>query len=326
MIIKNYAEYFQVGRRILIFHSGGYVYQLLICIFIVRELMKSPLKTILFFIATAFFIAGLSSCKITAVLSDRQIERHFKNKPAKPIRKYLTYKEYHILHVTLGDSSKPLLLFIHGAPGAWYSYLSLMDDPELQKNYRMISVDRIGFDKSNSGLAVTSIDEHVNYLKKLVDEYNVTHQKIYILGASYGAPIAAAFAMQNPDIVEELFLLSPVIDPSKEKIFWFSYLCRLSFINMWLDQSLNVATEEKFDHRSELRKLKPFWKNITCKTYVVMGKKDWIADIRNFDFAGKMLINANGAEFYMLENTGHDVLYQRPDLIKNLLLHHKIDK
>ena len=288
--------------------------------------MRSPLKTILLLITAALFMTGLSSCKITAVLSDRQIDNHFKNKTAKPIRKYLSYKEYHIHHVMLGDTTKPLLLLIHGAPGAWYSYLSLLDDPELQQNYHMISVDRIGFDKSNSGLAVTSIDEHVNYLKKIVDEYNLRGRKIYILGASYGAPIAAAFAMKYPDLAEELFLLSPVIDPSKEKIFWFSYMCKLSFINMWLDQSLNVATEEKFDHRSELRRLKPFWKNITCKTYVVMGKKDWIADTRNFDFAQKMLGNTNGAEFYMLENTGHGVLYQRPDLIKNLLLHHKIEK
>ncbi len=288
--------------------------------------MNNPLKTIMLVASAAIFTIGLSSCRVTAVLSDREIKDHFKNKPAKPIRKYLNYKEYHILHVMLGDTARPLLLFIHGAPGAWYSYLSFLDDPELQQNYHMISVDRIGFDKSNAGVAVTSIDENVNYLKKLVDEYNTTHQKIYILGTSYGAPIAAAMAMRYPDLVQELFLLSPVIDPSKEKIFWFSYLCRLSLINMWLDRSLHVATEEKFDHRSELRRLKPLWKNISCKTYVVMGKKDWIADIQNMDFARKMLSNANGAEFYMLENAGHDVLVQRPDLIKNLLLHRKIDK
>jgi len=225
----------------------------------------------------------------------------------------------------MGDASKPLLLLVHGAPGAWYSYLSMLDNPDLQANYHMVSVDRIGFDKSNSGVAVTSIDEHVKYLEKIVEEYNTAGQKIYILGASYGAPIAAAFAMKNPDLVRELFLLSPVIDPSKEKIFWFSYLCRLSFINMWLEQSLNVATEEKFDHRHELRKLKPFWKNITCKTYVVMGKKDWIADPRNFEFAQRMLINADGAEFYLIENSGHAVMQTRPDLIRKLLLHQKIE-
>ena len=287
--------------------------------------MKTPGKTIQHAAIIVLSTAAFSSCKIAASLSDRQINRHFKNQTAKPVRKYLSYKQYHIHHVSMGDASKPLLLFVHGAPGAWYSYLSMLDNPDLQANYHMISVDRIGFDKSNSGIAVTSIDEHVKYLEKIVEEYNTAGQKIYILGASYGAPIAAAFAMKNPDLVRELFLLSPVIDPSKEKIFWFSYLCRLSFINMWLEQSLNVATEEKFDHRHELRKLKPFWKNITCKTYVVMGKKDWIADPRNFEFAQKMLVNADGAEFYLIENSGHAVMQTRPDLIRKLLLHQKIE-
>lgn len=224
----------------------------------------------------------------------------------------------------LGDTAKPLLLFIQGAPGAWYSYLSFLNDPELQAEYHMISVDRIGFDKSNSGIAVTPVDEHMNYLQKIVGEYNSTGKRISVLGTSYGAPIAAAFAMNNPDLVKELFLISPIIDPSKERTFWFSYLCKFSFINMWLERSLNVATEEKFDHRSELRKLRPFWKNITSKTYVVVGKNDWIADTRNFDFALKMLTNPDGAEFYMIGDAGHAILNQKPDLIKNLLLHRKV--
>jgi len=254
-------------------------------------------------------------------MSDRQITKHYKNRHIKPVMKYLSYKDYHILHAIVGDTSKPLLLFIHGSPGAWYSYMKLMDDSALLANYRMIAVDRIGFDKSNYGVAITSIDEHVNYLEKLVAEYNITGQKVFVMGSSYGGPIAASFAAHNPKLVQELFLLSPVIDPASEKIFWFSYMARLSFINMWLHQSLNVASEEKFTHKKELRRLKPLWKDIRCKTTVVMGKNDWMASPRNLAFAQKMLTNANGADFYLLDNTGHVILYHNPGLVKKLLLH-----
>jgi len=157
-----------------------------------------------------------------------------------------------------------------------------------------------------------------------VEEYNITGQKVFVMGSSYGGPIAASFAAHNPGLVQELFLLSPVIDPSSEKMFWFSYMAKLSFINLWLHQSLNVATEEKFTHRKELRRLKPLLKNITCKTTVVMGKNDWIASLKNLDYLQKMLVNANGADFYMLENTGHVIIYHKPELVKQLLLHGEI--
>ncbi len=91
----------------------------------------------------------LVSCKMGLhTMSDRQITKHYKNRHIKPVMKYLSYKDYHILHAIVGDTSKPLLLFIHGSPGAWYSYMKLMDDSALLANYRMIAVDCMGFDKS----------------------------------------------------------------------------------------------------------------------------------------------------------------------------------
>ena len=190
----------------------------------------------------------------------------------------------------------------------------------------MIAVDRAGFGKSNYGLAVTSIEQHVRYLEKLINEYNIPGQKIYVMGSSYGAPIAAAFAMDNPELVQELYLISPVLDPSTEKIFWFSYMAKLSMVNMWLPPSWNVATDEKFAHRRELRKLKPLWKQITNKTYVIMGQKDWIADRSNLIFAKRMLVNADHPEFYLLPNVGHGIIFQRSDVVKSLLLKKEIEE
>ena len=268
-----------------------------------------------------------ASCKLPAyVLSDKQIDDHYKNRKIKPKLKYINYKSYHIYHAIVGDSTKPILLYIHGAPGAWYSSMRILDDTVLQKNFRMIAVDRAGFGKSNYGLAVTSIEQHVGYLEKLVNEYNIPGHKIYVMGSSYGAPIAAAFAMDNPELVQELYLISPVLDPSTEKIFWFSYMAKLSMVNMWLPPSWNVATDEKFAHRRELRKLKPLWKQIINKTYVLMGQKDWIADRSNLIFAKRMLVNADHPEFYLLPNVGHGIIFQRADVVKCLLLKKEIEE
>lgn len=97
------------------------------------------------------------------------------------------------------------------------------------------------------------------HIEKIVKEYNASGRKIYLMGSSYGAPIAASFVTQNPDLVEELYLVSPVIDPATEFFFWFSYAAKLGPVNWLLPQSLNVTSDEKFAHRRELRKLKPHW-------------------------------------------------------------------
>ena len=273
-------------------------------------------KTIFYLI----LIALLASCHFPVrSLSDKEIAKHYKDRAVKPKLKYFNYKNYHIHHAVVGDSSKPLLLFIHGAPGAWYSPIKLLDDPQLQKNFKMVSVDRIGFGKSNYGLSEPSLQAHVRYIEKIVKEYN--HDgKIYILGSSYGAPIAASFTMQHPGLVKELYLVSPVIDPSTERISWFSYLGKLAMVSMMIPEYLVVATDEKFAHRSQLRKIKNHWDEIRCKTYVIMGDKDDLASLSNLDFARKKLVNAKAPEFYLLKNTGHSITYQHPELLISLLL------
>jgi pimeloyl-ACP methyl ester carboxylesterase len=264
---------------------------------------------------------ALTSCLGRYTLTDKEINKYYKSKVKRPELKYMKYKEFHINTAAAGDTGKPLLLFIHGAPGTWFSYRQMLDDSALQKNFRMIAVDRVGFGKSHSGYSIASIKKHIPYLEKIIKENNNTGQKIYVMGSSYGGPIAAALAMYNPDLVEELYLISPVINPAAEKIFWFSYLGKLGFINWYIPPSLKVATDEKFAHRAQLRKLKPYWRNITAKTYVIMGEDDWIANPKaNLAFAQKQLVNARGAEFILLEKTGHTIVWQRPELIKNILL------
>jgi pimeloyl-ACP methyl ester carboxylesterase len=273
-------------------------------------------KTI--FISVCFI--GFVSCHFPVrVLTDEQINKHYANRPARPQLKYINYKSFHIYHAVVGDSTKPLLLIIHGAPGAWYSSMKLLDDPDLQKNFRMVSIDRIGFGKSNYGVSEPSIQTHVKYIEKIVKEYN-KDGKIYIMGSSYGAPIAASFAMQHPDLVKELYLISPVIDPATEKMFWYSYVGKIALVSMLIPEYLNVAGDEKFAHRRQLRRLKSHWDAITCKTYVFMGEKDHLASLANLDFARKKLVNAKDPEYYLLSNTSHTIIYQKSELLISILL------
>jgi pimeloyl-ACP methyl ester carboxylesterase len=254
------------------------------------------------------------------IYTDKEITEHYKNKIIQPTYKKINFLNRSIHYATISKADTlPLLLLIHGAPGAWYGYLNLMDDGILQSKFKIISVDRLGYGKSNYGKAELSTQIQALAIKKIIEVENTSNKKTYLLGRSYGAPIAAWYAINYPQMVEKLLMVSPVIDPEHEKFYWFSNIGKWRITKLLLPKLLNVATEEKYAHQQEMKLLLPKWKRLFVKTYVIVGEKDNIADTTNFSFAKHKLINCS-ATFLKLKNTGHLVTREQPELIKKLLL------
>ncbi len=267
-------------------------------------------------------VFSLGSCYMLNryIYTDKELEEHYQNKPLKPVYKRLGFLNHSLHYATIGRSDTlPLLVFVHGAPGAWYGYLNLMDDSLLQSRYKMVSVDRLGYGKSDYGKAELSVQMQALEIKRIIDEENTTGKKVVILGRSYGAPIAAWYAIHYPQNTEKLMMVSPVIDPDKEKFYWFSDLGRLGLVQAMLPELLNVATAEKFSHAGEMKKMQPQWKHLYSDTYVITGANDEVADTANFSFARRNITNCR-CTFIKLENTGHLVTRQHPELIRELLL------
>ncbi|MDX2172402.1 MAG: alpha/beta hydrolase [Bacteroidota bacterium] len=254
------------------------------------------------------------------IYTDKELKEHYKNKSLSPIYKTQSFidRKIHYAVVSKNDTL-PLLILIHGAPGAWYGYMNLMDDSLLQTKFKLISVDRLGYGKSDYGKAEVSIQVQALAIKKIIDAENINNKKVVLLGRSYGAPIAAWLAINYPLQIKELVMVSPVIDPEKEKFFWFSDIGRWKAVQVFLPKMLNVAAKEKFAHAKEMTKMIPKWKKLYVSTTVITGESDWIADTANFTFAKKYLINCP-TNFIKLKNTGHLVTYQQPELVKQVLL------
>ena len=140
-----------------------------------------------------------------------------------------------------------------------------------------------------------------------------------LLGRSYGAPIAAWLSINYPQQIEKLLMVSPVIDPQKEKFYWFSGIAKWKPIQWMLPKMLNVATKEKYTHQNEMELMLPKWNKLYIPTCVITGENDRIADTSNFGFA-KCHLNNCESFFYKLKNTGHLVTYEQPEIIRNLLL------
>jgi pimeloyl-ACP methyl ester carboxylesterase len=248
-------------------------------------------------------------------MSDKNIVEYFAKNPPLPSFAYSDTLQRKIYYASTEKSEKPLLLLIHGAPGAWFGYKEFFHDSLLLQKYQIIAPDRAGYHKS--GNKELSIAMQANLLKPLLTQKK--YSKVIILGRSYGAPIAAKLAADCPNLVSQLVLIAPACDPAKEKFWWFSKPVNSKFARFFLPKYANRASDEKFAHQTELKKILPEWRNIKCHVTIIQGGKDWIIDTSNGRFVDSILINAPKRFIYLPEN-GHLITSERYGLVREILL------
>jgi len=264
-------------------------------------------------------LLGSTGCFRRWSMSEGEIRAHYAGRPTRPTF-YTIENDSMRLHVaSIGSDTLPPLLLIHGAPGAWYGYLQYCDDSLLQQRYHILAVDRPGYGKSRKGRRpVTSISQQAQFIAEAL-KLNRSGQPAVVLGRSFGAPIAARLAMLAPQRVHHLFMLAPPLDPEKEKFWWFSRWGRLGIVRLFLPRSLNTATDEKFSHIAELRRLEPLWPQLQTPATVMQGGQDWIVDPSNLDFA-KRVLSGKPVEFIFLPKAGHLITNSHTSLVRELLL------
>src|SRR5665647_2658567 len=92
-------------------------------------------------VACLVFCAGCMRFR----LSDHKAYALFKSKNVS-LKIYDTIIDNRHLHFALsGNDSLPTLVIIHGSPGSWSNYAAFMYDADLQKKFRVMSIDRPGF-------------------------------------------------------------------------------------------------------------------------------------------------------------------------------------
>ncbi|MDA0195445.1 MAG: alpha/beta hydrolase [Bacteroidetes bacterium] len=190
-------------------------------------------------------------------MSDKKAYEFFKDRPLKPILKKIKVEGYTINYADIGADSLPAVVFLHGAPGAWDAFIHFMDDPELQRVVRMISIDRPGYGQSDYGDPIISLSRQSQILKSILDL--ISGKKIILVGHSLGGPVAARIAMDYPEVVDGLVLVAPSIDPELEKREWFRDVMKSPLGKLLLPGSIWSTNEEIFDLKEELEEMLPLW-------------------------------------------------------------------
>jgi proline iminopeptidase len=106
-----------------------------------------------------------------------------------------------------GPADAPLLVVLHGGPGADYRYLLGLG--ALADRYRVLFYDQTGSGLSpREPAAALSVERFVADLHALVRQHS-PQRPVHLLGHSWGAMLATAYAGAHPDRVDRLVLAEP---------------------------------------------------------------------------------------------------------------------
>lgn len=271
----------------------------------------------------SLFLIGTicNGCFTRWVMSDKEVRTHYANKPVKPVFFTIQNDSVQLFCATTGSDTLPPLLLVHGAPGGWFSNISMLDDPDLQKYYHIIAVDRPGYHRSkfhNRSRALTSIELQAIAIHEAM-RLNKSRRKGVVYGNSYGAPIALKIAADHPDEFNHLVLTAGALDPDNEKFWWFHRYARGLMVRLSMPRFINSATDEKFAHVEALKKIQDSWEKLQMPVTVLQGTKDWIVPVENFEFARQQL-KSKQAEFILIEGAGHLIRKSHPEVIKEVLM------
>jgi pimeloyl-ACP methyl ester carboxylesterase len=227
------------------------------------------------------------------------------------------FRQFH--YVKAGDSSKPLVLFLHGSPGSLSAFIHFLVDSTLLDKGLLITADRPGFGYSNFGNGESSLKQQAAFLKPLLEQYK-GNRPIILVGHSLAGALIARMAADYPELVDGFIIVAGSIDPTLEpNETWFRAPLATPFLSWLLPSSFRASNEEIYQLKPELERMLPLWKEIKCPVIVIQGKKDVLVPAENADFAKKMLVNAD-VEIILVDGMNHFVPWSNPELINDAIL------
>jgi pimeloyl-ACP methyl ester carboxylesterase len=241
-----------------------------------------------------------------------------------------------------GDSG-PFLICVNGAlqtMGSWHDVVL-----KFSGSYRILLFDAPGQARGSilSGSAAVNIDEQVEVLRSLIHEILGKKEDLHLVGASWGAVIAAIYAARYPEYVKFLLLASFGLQPSPQMMkvvegarqLYFSehrsdgakliiemFGQRLSEENKrrMILQFQNL-TNEQFDSFYEHIKVIASTSHLTdyadlgkirAKTVIVNGADDQLLDNRDLEAASKLIPHN---ELRIIPDAGHFLHLEREEIL-----------
>jgi len=237
---------------------------------------------------------------------------------------YLTCSDTRIYYEIYGKENPPLLL-LHGgltSVESWYAQL-----PTLSKNFQLIIIDMRGHGRSNIGQQPFSYDLLTSDTLAVLDQLHL--KQVDILGWSDGGIVGLKLAIAHPGRVNKLIAISANYN--------LQGLTRAAIVAMKHATPSNHSILARFIYyiiAPEPKQWQTLWHHVTtmwasypqithdelaqikAKTLFIQGENDLIS-LQHFNQMADAIPNS---ERFIIPNTGHNALQQRPHIINQAIV------
>jgi len=175
-----------------------------------------------------------------------------------------------ILHyVRLGDEMLPSLLLVHGSPGDWSAWTSILEESSLVENYNIIVIDRPPYNNSrgNGG----SLQTQSNVLQDLI---LAECDPCIAMGHSYGGALVLQLAVDYPDHFSKIISLAGTVAAPNQQPKCYNYMGNNSLIASFLSPSFKASNAEMMKLSKDLMLLYPRLDDLTADVILFQGGKD----------------------------------------------------
>lgn len=265
-------------------------------------------------------ITGLSLLLLTTRLipfnkSDQEISKTFAGVRYKPVSHFQEFKDGKLHFVTIGDSTRPPLLLIHGSPGSWDVFLEMLTETDLLKSYFVIIPDRPGYNNTTLSAHYT-LQQQSKFLEPIVHKYFNTDG--IIAGHSYGGSLAMRAGVDFQDKVKGVVVISGTVANPYQNPRWYNYLVKYSPIKYLIHDALAASNREMFQLETDLPKLEEEISGFSKKVALIQGTDDILVDDRSALYLQTQLQNAN-TKVYLKEGMNHFPIWSDKRLVMETL-------
>ncbi len=225
---------------------------------------------------------------------------------------------YDINFAYSGTAEKHGLLFLHGTPGGWAAFEVYLADKQLQQDFFMVSVDRLGW--GGSPLPPKKIDGKFDLQARSIAAVMAAYpdKRWTIVGHSLGASIAPKVALVAPDAVASLLLLAGTLDPKLGKPRWYNRTANTWVVSRLIGKTMRYSNREIMGLRKELVTMDKeiSTTKIDAKMVVMQGMKDRLVSPKNPAFVKAQWIdNFREVDFIELVGEGHFLPWRQTPLV-----------